>query len=952
VLSGLVSHYRVVSTLGAGGMGVVHKAIDTRLNRPVAIKAIPEGLGLDTAAVLRLRAEAQSAASLDHPYICKIYELLDTDSGTLIVMEFVEGETLASMLLREGPLPFPNVTRYGAEIAEGLAAAHATGLIHRDIKPSNVMITPHNHVKLLDFGIAHNTAIASGTVTTESMQTRPGSAAGSPFYMAPEQALGRTVDGKTDVFSLGVVLFECLTGKLPFEGTTRDAYVLDMLTGRPRSVATLAPSVPATIADVVAGCLDRNPELRPDAASLAAYLRAEAPTGSTDRFFVPPRRSWKQMTLMVLAFVALAVPATWGIYRWLVPVEVPTLGKHEALITWPSEEFDPRLSPDGKWISFLSNRDGGIRLFVTSAASDVATPLTSTEHTPLTHVWSPDGTEIAALVRSGGETFVHVLSAPVGGVLHKSFAIKERPVFPSGGVRLLRWIGSSLYLATVSPELWRIDLQNNNREDLSKGWSLPAKPQDLDVSPDGRSIVFTGDGGGRVDVWIANIDGSSPRRLTDDPSTERQPVWARNGTTVVFQSTRSGQLDLWEIDVRTGRQWQLTSGQTEERFGEDTASGSLQVIHLLSENSNVWLHQDGVPDAQLTFEVLSDFAPTMAGGRIAFQRSQPSLPLGHRLLDARIWLGQLGANGSATGLQSIDLGFAPRLSGDGKWLAYLQMRTATDTPGLVLAVRDLQSGQTFTPLTSAAPVNFMAEPMGWSTQSAAWSSVTAEFYAGVRTDDGYSLYAVKPEALKPQLPPDARPVATRVLAKSGPREQLTDFFISPDERRLAYFRFDSSRTDLKVRKVELREIVLSSGEDRLLRTEPWPSGRSMYYRGWTQNGRGHIIVDQIRRSGPVRIFDVSGPEGGREIASVEGGIPGTARVDARRQLLYMTRTLDGLQNIVSVSMQTGEVRQVTSNRQQGAWFSDIEIRQDGAFLFALDRRSSDIWTVRRDGASR
>jgi serine/threonine protein kinase len=746
VLSGLVSHYRVVSTLGAGGMGVVHKAIDTRLNRPVAIKAIPEGLGLDTAAVLRLRAEAQSAASLDHPYICKIYELLDTDSGTLIVMEFVEGETLASMLLREGPLPVPTVMRYAAEIAEGLAAAHATGLIHRDVKPSNVMITPHNHVKLLDFGIAHNPATASGTVTTQSMQTRPGSVAGSPFYMAPEQALGRTADGRTDVFSLGALLFECLTGKLPFEGTTRDAYVLDMLTGRPRSVLALAPTVPQPIADVVASCLERNPELRPDAASVAAYLRAEAPTGSTDRFFIPQRRSWKRIALMALAFLALAVPAGWGIYRWLVPEQLPTLGKQEALITWPSEEFDPRLSPDGKWVSFLSNRDGAIRLFVTSATSDVATPLTAPEHAPLTHVWSPDGTEIAALVRSGGETFVHVLSAPVGGVLHKSFAIKERPVFPSGGVRLLRWIGSSLYLSTVNPELWRIDLQNNNREDLSKGWSLPAKPQDLDVSPDGRSVVFTGDTGGRVDVWTANIDGSGARRLTDDQSTERQPIWARNGTTVVFQSTSSGQLDLWEIDIRTGRQWQLTSGQAEERFGEDTSSGSLQVIQLLSENSNLWLHQAGAPQAQLTFEVLSDFAPSLAGGRIAFQRSQPSLPLGHRLLDARIWAGQLAGNGSPTGLQSIDTGFAPRLSADGKWLAYLQMRATPDKAGLVLAVRDLGTGQTYKALDSAAPVNFTTEPMGWSTQSAAWNSTAAEFYAGVRADEGYSLFAVKPEA--------------------------------------------------------------------------------------------------------------------------------------------------------------------------------------------------------------
>ena len=162
MISELIGHYRVVASLGSGGMGVVWKAIDTRLNRPVALKAIRESDATSTDAILRLRAEALAAASLDHPYICKIYELLETGTATLVVMEFVEGENLGDILARRTP-PLVDTLRWGSEIAEGLANAHARGIVHRDVKPTNVMVTAHNHIKLLDFGIARITGDAALT---------------------------------------------------------------------------------------------------------------------------------------------------------------------------------------------------------------------------------------------------------------------------------------------------------------------------------------------------------------------------------------------------------------------------------------------------------------------------------------------------------------------------------------------------------------------------------------------------------------------------------------------------------------------------------------------------------------------------------------------------------------------------------------------------------------------
>ena len=953
MLSGLVAHYRVVSTLGAGGMGVVHKAIDTRLNRPVAIKAIPEGLGLETAAVLRLRAEAQSAASLDHPYICKIYELLDTDSGTLIVMEFVEGETLASMLLREGPLPVPLVMRYAAEIAEGLAAAHATGLIHRDVKPSNVMITPHNHVKLLDFGIAHNPATASGTSTTQSMQTRPGSVAGSPFYMAPEQALGRTVDGRTDVFSLGALLFECLTGKLPFEGTTRDAYVLDMLTGRPRSLVALAPHVPQPIADLVASCLDRNPELRPDAASVAAYLRAEAPTGSTDRFFLPQRRSWKQIALVSLLFLALAVPAAWGIYRWLVPVAAPGLGRQEALITWESEDFDPRISPDGKWVSFLSNRDGPIRLFVTSSNRDEASPLTAAEFTPLSHVWSPDSSEVAVILRTKEGTFVHVLSAPVGGSVRRSFPLNERPTLTTTGVRLARWIGSSLYLVVASSpgaELWRIDLESAQREEVSEKWTLPVTPLAFDVSPDGRRVVFAGISDGQEDLWVVNVDGRDSRRLTRDAHNERVPMWSGDGRSVVFQSTRSGQLDLWFMDVNTGQTWQLTSGQAEELFGESTANGGLEVFQSVVENANLWKQRPGSSAAiQLTSDTLSDFGPTFASPDvITFQRSLPILPLGSRLFDSRLLVGRLTGDSFAVRPQPLDDGFAPQVSPNGRYVAYFQRPQSPDVPRLALRVRDLQSGQVFQVDSPAALLNASGMPLGWIGPVVAWNAITNDMYF-IGSEEGgvYSIRKIANDQFNVKVASSGNTVISQKVLAGGPREQLTDLHVAPNGRSLGYLRFDARAVDPKVRKAELREMDLNLGTDRVVRSEPWPSGRSIYYRGWLGTGDSHVLVDQVRRTGRIaRIGLVSSQGEWREVASLEEAFASSAKVDASRGLLYIARAEGGIHNVFVITLQTGDIRRVTNNARLGHSFSSLEILPDGSLVYAIDRRISDIWIIR------
>lgn len=405
-----LGHYEIISILGSGGMGKVYLAKDSKLNRSIAVKTLPNSFSSDSDHVKRFQTEAKAAANLNHPNVATVYSVEETDDNrTFITMEYVEGRPLSEMITAHG-LDQRTFLDWFTSIADALTHAHEKGIVHRDIKPSNIMITPSGNPKILDFGLARidKTKIQENVSTLNL--TKTGQILGTPAYMSPEQAEGKAADSRTDIFSMGVVMYEALTGEKPFKGDNYATIVGNLLNNEPRHIAEIKPDVPNLLARLIMKCLNKKPQYRYQSMSEVRVLLKEissAMYSNASLSIAKPAASFRPKglsTWLVLGVIGLA--ALFGIFAissWFntnnygaksvarFSVNIPQSGKISIL--------DSRISPDGKDMLLTTFRDEGTPIYRRSLDSFELEPIAGSEggRKPF---FSPDGKWIAYITKS------------------------------------------------------------------------------------------------------------------------------------------------------------------------------------------------------------------------------------------------------------------------------------------------------------------------------------------------------------------------------------------------------------------------------------------------------------------------------------------------------------------------------------------------------------------------
>jgi Tol biopolymer transport system component len=561
--------YEILAPLGAGGMGEVYRARDPRLERDVAIKVLPEHYVDDADSLSRFQAEAKAIAALSHPNIVAIFDTGQLDDQLYVVTELLEGETLRSRL-RQGPIGARKAADHAARVAEGLAAAHEKGIVHRDVKPENLFLLNDGRVKILDFGLARQDPILAGSgdhtsSPTAARPTNPGAMIGTVGYVSPEQARGETADHRSDIFSLGAVCFEMLTGERAFKGTSPAELLSSVLRDEPPAPSEKDDRIPRALDLIVHHCLEKNPDERfQSARDLAFHLDSLAGASASQRAAVlalpRQRRFAGRVAAAVAAALALAalafevgrrVGATSGGGRAGRPLVFQQVtdqpgqesqaqlgpggetfvyvsdaagahdiyqqrvgGRNPVNLTADSPEGDsePSFSPDGERIAFRSERDGG-GIFVMGSTGESVKRLTDFGNDP---TWSPDG---------------------------KTIVFSDRP-------------GQDPYSRVTPAHLWAVPSAGGDVRQLTREGDA-VQPR---FSPGGRRIAFWGlkGGSGQRDIWTIPADASGepqPVAVTDDPVMDWNPVWANDGRSLYFASERGGSMNLWRvgIDETSGR---------------------------------------------------------------------------------------------------------------------------------------------------------------------------------------------------------------------------------------------------------------------------------------------------------------------------------------------------------------------------------------------------------------
>ncbi len=944
-----VGKYKLTEVLGTGGMGEVFLAEDPKLGRRAAIKFLRKEFSRELDPLKRFTREARSASALNHPNIITIYDIGESEGADYIAMEYVQGKNLR-LLISEGKLTLKDCANIAMQVASALEAAHASGIIHRDIKPENIIVRPDGIAKVLDFGLAKFTNAAVGFdsdgTTMGADSTIPGVIMGTITYMSPEQARGKPTDARTDIWSLGVVLYEMIAGRPPFTGETKSDLIVSILKSEPAPMEmqdseiwdrlqTVLKKALAKDADARYGSVrEMNADLKmlqSGAGADTVQLRlhgmstgrdSRIETNETQPYLTESHEKKRSFGWMTIPAAAAALSVAGMAYYWMNPSAGPsaaafTNASPVQVTSWKSAvgESDPRarISPDGKLLAYVAVEDGATSVWLKQI--DGGEPFTQKKgnSVDLSPIWSPDSSKIAFVSDRDGQRGIWAAPA-LGGA-----ATLLTPLESLG--TLVRWSkdGSTIYFQ-MGQNLHSVDIGTRSISKLTNFDETAAVDRSFDVSADGTKLAFVDVKDGQNDLWTSDLKAENPVRLTNDPARDGSPVWFPDGKRIAYNSDRNGVDQIFVISTDGGEPVQITRGEGNSDLQDISSDGGTIMYASSNDDSDIWgIHLNGGMEFQLTSEIGAEFWPAFSpqGDAVVYQAARQT-GIGSRLFSSQIISQQISPGARPASMSAT--GYYPTWSPDGAHVAFLNLENSLSTISVISTAggdaRKIAEDGVIVGGHSMMPFNRM------QTQDVAW------------TADGKSvIYSAKRDGVNNIWSAAIDGSGEKVLTKNTNGSVVfVNPALSPDGSTLAWTSFDFSKPAERTWAL----WVSSDGHDRQI----YRSDSSLRIIGWSPNGEGLIVkaVDRMKDAWPmpldVDVFEVylkNIPP--RQIVTLKDCYQANVRMAPDgSSLAFVAREQD--RDVINLlPLDTRQLRTVVASNDPRVYLSSLTFSPDGQTLY-------------------
>src|SRR5436190_6352433 len=909
----LPRHYRLIKMIGRGGMSEVFLAADERLGRNVAIKFLNSEFRREPDRMRRFNREARAASALNHPNILTIHDIGETEGVQFIVSEFVDGETLGSRIAK-GKLPIAEAVRLSIQIASALAASHNAGIVHRDIKPDNVMIRRDGSVKVLDFGLAKETGgslfdpISGEARTLEGAATSPGLILGTPQYMSPEQARGKRLDSRTDIFSFGVILFEMVTGNQPFPGNNMVDVIAALISKEPRSLHEFLEEPPPSLVRIVEKALRKDKEERyastedllrdlraldsdlaksPQAAQTTQGDDVRSTRPNTIRSVLAASPIKRNLLLLVLLGIPVAAMVAWWISsrgNQAQPLATSGAMRMVPITNWSGTTGElvaaASFSPDSRMIAFAATKSGATEIWAKPVTGGDPIQVTKNGFYNQYPVWSSNNQEIAFFSSRGGSN----------GIWRTSFAGGEQVQIASGvssQARPVFWPKTKKIYFQDGGELYAVDEGVGERSRITNFESAGLKPRAIEISPDETSIAYSIRENGPWKIYVKSLSTEAATEIASSSEQIDQIAWDPDGKSVTYSNSVDGAYQLFRSGVGFSTPVQLSNGNL-DFFVQDVSSDGSKILYgSVSETSDLWSVNisDGKQTA-IVSEVAAEFWPDVSrdGKNVIYQSvNQADRPYrGSIIIRAQ--------TGSPASIVASQEGFAPVWSPDGQWAAFFR-----------------------------------------------------------RSDAGISIWRVRAAG------GDAQKVADGPISPPGylatPYLKIGSGHISwsPDGSQIAYTANVDGRSNIWRVSADgsTNLAVTANAEADVVCCPAWaPDGKSIIYvsdvpkAAPDAQGKSRLVRVDLSNSALQTVFESTA-----RFRFLGIDVAGKNAYLAERKDPRLSKTISDVTDIYEISLQSGSKTKV--NSIENAYFHNIHLSRDGTALAFVSRKNdvSAIWHV-------